>query len=222
MRGQEGRRLPDIISPDIERYVEQHTTPLPPLLAELVRETQTRFAERSGMLSGQVEGQLLQMLVAATGARRVLEIGTFTGFSALMMAAALAPDGELITLELSPEHAAFARSYFERSPDGGKIRLIEGPALESLKSLSGPFDFVFIDANKDGYEAYFDAALQLLADDGLIAVDNVLWSGEVIDPADDNGRAIVAFNEKIAKDDRVVQVITTIRDGVMLIRKGAR
>lgn len=211
--------MPDIVPAEIEAYAAAHTTGLPLLLQELVAETQKKFADRSQMLSGQLEGQFLQMLVATAGARRVLEVGTFTGFSALMMAAALPADGELTTLELSKKHADFARSFFERSPDGGKIKLIEGPALESLKSLRGPFDFVFIDANKDGYADYYDAAMELLAPGGLIAVDNVLWSGEVLDPKDDNGRAIVAFNEKVARDDRVVQVITTVRDGVMLIRR---
>lgn len=214
--------MPDIITLEIEAYASAHTTPLPPILEELVAETKSRFAERSGMLSGQVEGQFLQTLVAATGARRVLEIGTFTGFSALMMAAALPADGELVTLELNREHAAFARSYFERAPQGPRIRLVEGPALESLQRLDGRFDFVFIDADKGGYAAYYDAVLPMLANKGLIAVDNVLWSGEVLDPQSDDARAIVAFNKKIADDSRVVQVITTVRDGVMLIRKGDR
>lgn len=136
-----------------------------------------------------------------------------------MMAGGMPADGELITLELGPRVSAFARSYFERSPDGAKIRLIEGPAEESLRDLQGPFDFVFIDANKNGYAAHYDAVLPMLADGGLIAVDNVLWSGEVFDPKEEDARAIADFNEKIAKDERVAQVITTIRDGVMLIRK---
>jgi len=209
-----------IVPPEIERYAEEYTTPLPPLLEELAGETAERFPDRFGMLCGQVEGQFLQMLVAATDAHRVLEIGTFTGFSALMMAAALPDHGELITLELSAEHAAFARSFFERSPDGGKITLIEGPALESLRRLSGTFDFVFIDADKTGYVAYYDAVLPMLSARGLIAVDNVLREGNVLGPKDEGDRAIVAFNGKIAEDERVVQVISTVRDGVMLIRRG--
>jgi caffeoyl-CoA O-methyltransferase len=171
------------------------------------------------MLSGQLEGQFLQMLVAAAGARRVLEIGTFTGFSALMMAAALPPDGELITLELSEEHAAIARRYFGRSEHGGKIRLLLGAALDSLQTLEGPFDFVFIDADKGNYGNYYEAALPLLAGDGLIAADNVLWGGYVLDPQEDQGRAIAAFNDRVANDDRVRQVVVPIRDGVLLIRK---
>jgi len=208
-----------IVPPELERYAEQQTTPLSPLMEELVRETRAAFPDRFQMLCGQVEGQYLQMLVAAVGARRVLEVGTFTGFSALMMAAALPADGELITLELSPKHAAFAKSFFERSPAGKKITLIEGPALESLHSLQGPFDFAFIDANKTGYPAYYDAVVPILSDRGIIAADNVLRDGNVLDPQDDDDRAIVEFNEKVAKDDRVVQVLTTVRDGVMLIRK---
>lgn len=211
--------MPEIITAEIENYAAAHTTPLPDLLEELVAETKVKFPDRAGMLSGQVEGQFLQMLVAVTRATRVLEVGTFTGFSALMMAAALPAGGELITLELSKEHADFARGYFARSPHGKKVVLIEGPALDSLRKLDGRFGLVFIDANKDGYGDYYEAALGLLEPGGLIVVDNVLWSGEVLHPQDDSGRAIVAFNERVAKDDRVVQVITTIRDGVMLIRR---
>jgi caffeoyl-CoA O-methyltransferase len=153
------------------------------------------------------------------GARRALEVGTFTGFSALMMAAALPDDGEVVTLELSAEHAAFARSFFERSEHGHKVRLVEGPAPESLKGLAGPFDLVFIDANKTGYVDYYEAALPLLSERGVIAVDNVLWSGEVLDPKDDDARAIVAFNEHVAQDERVTQVMLTVRDGILLIRR---
>lgn len=211
--------MPDIVPADIERYCEAQTTPLPPLVAELVRETNERFGALALMLSGPVEGQFLQTLVACTRARRVLEVGTFTGFSALMMAAALPADGELVTLELSPNHAAFARSYFERSEHGHKIRLLEGPALESLRTLAGPFDLVFIDADKPGYISYCESALGMLSENGLIVADNVLWSGHVIDPKDDQARAIVAFNQHVAADERVVQVMLSVRDGVSLIRK---
>src|SRR6185503_4296549 len=119
--------MPQLVPSKIDKYAAAHTTPLPPLLEELVRETEAKFPDRFQMLSGQVEGQFLRMLVSISGAKRVLEVGTFTGFSALMMAAGLPADSELITLELDPEHAAFARSYFERSDDGKKIRLVEGP-----------------------------------------------------------------------------------------------
>ncbi len=203
----------------IETYAARHTTPLPPLLDELVATTRSSMGEAAGMLSGQVEGTLLQALVAAAGARRVLEIGTFTGFSALMMAAALPDDGELITCDLDPKAIALARSFFARSPDGRKITLVEGPALETMKTLRGPFDVVFIDADKERYIAYYEAALPLLAPRGLIAVDNVLWSGRVLDPKEKSDQAIVAFNEHVQRDPRVANVLLSVRDGVMLVRK---
>jgi caffeoyl-CoA O-methyltransferase len=211
--------LPQIVSPEIERYAAEHTTPLPPLLDELVRETHSRFGGRAEMLCGQVEGQFLRMLVAMSSAQRVLEIGTFTGFSALMMAAGLPSDGELVTLELSAEHAEFARSFIARSGDGGKVRLIEGPALESLKTLRGPFDFAFIDADKVSYPAYFKAALRLLSRGGLIALDNVLREGDVLNPKDEGTIAIAELNDIVTKDDSVENVMLTVRDGVMLVRK---
>jgi caffeoyl-CoA O-methyltransferase len=211
--------LPQIVSPEIERYAAAHTKPLPPLLEELIRETESKFADRAQMLSGQVEGQFLRMLVVMSGAQRVLEIGTFTGFSALMMAAGLPSDGELVTLELSAEHARFARSFIARSEDGGKIRLIEGSALKSLKTLRGPFDFAFIDADKTSYPAYYKAALRLLSHGGLIAIDNALREGDVLDPKDEGTVAIAELNDIVTKDDSVENVMLTVRDGVMLIRK---
>jgi caffeoyl-CoA O-methyltransferase len=211
--------LPQIVSAEIERYAAARTSPLPPLLDELVRETQAHFADRAQMLCGQVEGQFLQLLVATSGARRVLEIGTFTGFSALMMAGGLRADGELITLELSAEHAEFARGYFARSEHGGKIRLIEGKALDSLKTLAGPFDFAFIDADKTSYPAYYKAVVPLLSPGGLIAVDNALREGEVLDPKDDAARATAELNSTVTADRRVENVMLTVRDGVMLVRK---
>jgi caffeoyl-CoA O-methyltransferase len=168
-----------------------------------------------------VEGRLLELLVFATGARRVLEFGTYAGFSALSMAAALPSDGELVTLELEPEHAAFARSYVDRSEHGGKIRILLGPALESLPELEGPFDLVFIDANKEDYVDYYDRSLELLAPRGLIVADNTLWSGRVVDASDtdESTAAIKRFNDHVAGDPRVRCVILSVRDGVTLIRR---
>jgi caffeoyl-CoA O-methyltransferase len=208
-----------LVPDEIERYAMAHTTPLPPLLEELIAVTEERFGQRARMLSGQLEGTLLQMLVASGGARRVLEIGTFTGFAAQMMATALPEDGELITCDVDPKAIEVALAYFERSPHGHKISLREGPALETMRTLEPGFDLIFIDADKENYINYYEASLPLLAPGGLIAVDNVLWSGRVLDPKDDSDRAIVAFNEHIARDPRVTQVILTIRDGVMLVRK---
>jgi len=208
-----------LVPEEIERYAMAHTTPLPALLDELIATTQERLGEQARMLSGQLEGTLLQLLVASLGARRVLEIGTFTGFSAQMMAAALPDDGQLITCDLDPKAIEIAKGFFERSPHGRKIKLREGPALETMQSLEPGFDLVFIDADKTNYINYYEEALRLLAPGGLIAVDNVLWSGRVLDPKDENDHAIVAFNEHVSRDERVTQVVLTLRDGVMLVRR---
>jgi caffeoyl-CoA O-methyltransferase len=208
-----------LVPEEIEEYAQAHSTQMTPLMAELAATTQEKLPDRANMLSGQLEGLILQMLAASMGAKRALEVGTFTGFSALMVAGGLPDDGEVVTLELDAEHAALARSFFARHPDGHKVRLVEGPALDSLKTLAGPFDLVFIDANKTGYIDYYEAALGLLSERGVIAVDNVLWSGEVIDAKDDDGKAIAAFNEHVSRDERVTHVMLTVRDGIMLIRR---
>jgi len=208
-----------LVPEPIERYAMAHTTPLPPLLEELIAVTEEQLGGQARMLSGQMEGTLLQTLVAALGARRVLEIGTFTGFSAQMMAAALSEDGELVTCDLDPKAITIAGTFFGRSPHGHKISLREGPALETMRSLEPGFDLVFIDADKENYINYYEEALRLLSPNGLIAVDNVLWSGRVLDPKEESDRAIVAFNEHVAADDRVSQVVLTVRDGLMLVRK---
>jgi len=210
-----------LVPEEIEQYAMAHTTPLSPLLEELITVTQERFGRQARMLSGQLEGTLLQLLIASMGARRVLEIGTFTGFAAQMMAAALPDDGELITCDVDPKAIDFAKSYFERSPHGRKISLREGPALETMRTLEPGFDLIFIDADKENYTNYYEQALPLLASNGLIVVDNVLWSGRVLDPKDESDRAIVAFNDHVAQDERVTEVILTVRDGVMLVRKRA-
>ncbi|MCH8191465.1 MAG: class I SAM-dependent methyltransferase [Chloroflexi bacterium] len=207
-----------IVPDDIERYAAQHTTPLPPLLEELTRATYESM-QVPQMLSGQLEGTLLQFLVVLTRAKRVLELGMFTGFSAQMMAAALPDDGQLITCDIDPKALEFSKPFFDRSPHGRKIEVRLGPALETLKSLDGPFDLVFIDADKGNYIAYYERCMELLAPDGVIVVDNVLWSGRVLEPKDDSDRAIAAFNDHVNRDPRVQNVILTVRDGIMLIRK---
>jgi caffeoyl-CoA O-methyltransferase len=202
----------------IDGYAAQHSTPLPDLLQELLATTEQRLGSRVRMISGQVEGLLLQTLAASLGARRILEVGMFTGFSALMMAAALPEDGELVTCEVNPEAIAIAQSFFARSPDGHKIQIRQGPALETLATLSGPFDFMFVDAEKTEYTAYYEAALPLLAPRGVMAVDNVLQRGRVLQPQDEEGHAVAAFNEHVRQDTRVTAVLLPLRDGVTLIR----
>ncbi len=206
-------------SKDIEHYIKKHSSPLSGLLRDLEKETREK-TDMPEMLTGKVEGRLLQMLVRISGARRIVEIGTFTGFSALMMAEGLPEDGKLITCEISEKYARIARRYFKRSPLGKKISLELGPALDTLRRLSDEStDFVFIDADKTSYPDYYSESMRILKKDGLIAVDNVLWSGRVLDPQDDDSRSIARLNEQVRKDRRVEQVMLTVRDGVYLIRK---
>ncbi len=209
-----------VVSEDIEAYASAHTSPEDPLLAEVAAATRAS-QEGHGMMVGLLEGRFLETLVWLSGARRILEIGCFTGYSALSMAAALPPDGTITTCEIDPERAAMARRHFDASPWASRIRILEGPALESIAGLEGPFDLIFIDADKANYPNYYEAALALLAERGLIAADNVLWSGRVLDEADqtDDTKAIRAFNDMVVNDPRVMCVMATVRDGVLLIRR---
>jgi caffeoyl-CoA O-methyltransferase len=169
------------------------------------------------MLTGPVAGRLLEMLVWFGRPQRVLEIGTFSGHSALAMAAALPEDGKIDTLELDPERAAVAQRYFDRSPHGDRITLHLGPALDTIARLEGAFDLVFIDADKEGYVDYYEAVFPRLAERGLIVADNTLWSGSVVEPGD--GGPITRFNEHVHADPRAVSVILSVRDGMTLIRR---
>jgi caffeoyl-CoA O-methyltransferase len=209
-----------VVDEKIEAYAAAHTSPEHPLLAEVAANTRAS-QEGHGMMVGLLEGRFLETLVWLSGARRILEIGCFTGYSALSMAAALPPGGTITTCELDPERAALARRHFNASPWADRIDLIEGPALDSLTLLMGPFDLVFIDADKVNYPRYYEAVLPLLADHGLIVADNVLWSGRVLDEADqsDDTKAIRAFNDMVVNDPRVTCVMATVRDGVLLIRR---
>ncbi|MGK3967307.1 O-methyltransferase [Sorangium sp. So ce118] len=212
--------MPPIANPELERYAHDHTEPPPALLDEL-REYTRAHDPRAGMQVGRIEGTLLGVLVALMQARRVLEIGTFTGYSALSMAQALPPDGELITCDLDPEVARVARSFFDRSEHGKKIRIAVGDALDTIRALpaSPPFDLVFIDADKVRYSTYYEEALPRLRRGGLIVADNTLWSGEVLAPETEDGRALAAFNDLVVRDRRVEKVMLTVRDGVTLARK---
>jgi caffeoyl-CoA O-methyltransferase len=210
-----------IVPEEIERYAEEHTTPAGEFMAALAEETRSTL-RAPGMLSGAVEGRLLEMLVFATGARRVLEFGTYSGYSALSMARALPQDGRIVSLEVDPEHAEFARRHIAASPYADRIEVLLGPALENVERLDGPFDLVFIDADKPNYGRYYEAALPKLSERGLIAVDNTLWSGRVLDPGDDadeSTRALAEFNDMLVRDERVVCVMLTVRDGVTLVRR---
>lgn len=205
----------------VEDYVDAHTDDVSRLLEKLFAETE-KITGRSRWSIGKVEGKLLQMLIKISNARRVVEVGTFTGYSALAMAEALPDDGRLITLENSREFADIALRYFKKSPYGPKVELIFGPALQTLKTLpDNSQDFVFIDADKPSYGVYFDEALRILRAGGVILVDNVFWRYKIFKKkiSNENARAIAAFNEKVRQENRVEKVMLSVRDGVYLIRK---
>jgi caffeoyl-CoA O-methyltransferase len=172
------------------------------------------------MLTGAIEGRLLEFLVFLGQPRLVLEIGTYSGYSALSMARALPAGGRIITCELDPERVAFAGRHIEQAGYGDRIEIRPGPALETIGGLDGPFDLVFIDADKEGYHDYYEAVLPKLSEHGLIIADNTLYSGDVLSPEpESNGEAIARFNHHVAADPLTVQVILPIRDGVTLIRR---
>lgn len=219
----------------LDPYLDRCTTAESPALADLAERT-AAYDWRQGlepeMLSGHVEGRLLQFLIRMSGARRVLEIGMFTGYSALAMAEALPSDGILVACEIDATAAEFARQAFATCAVGAKIAVEVGPALETLHTLSeaadrdprAAFDFVFVDADKAGYPSYLDVLLDtpVLAPDGVIAVDNTLMQGEPYlegQPMSANGAAIAAFNRSVSEDPRVEQVLVPLRDGLTLIRR---
>ena len=206
----------------MERYVEEHTTAPPDYLLALAQETRDTL-EAPQMLSGPVEGRFLEALVHATNARLVLDIGTYSGYSALSMAAGLAEGGKVVTCDINEKSVEVARRYIEKSPFADRIDIRIGPALETIAALDGPYDFVFIDADKTNYLNYYEAVLPKLSDRGLIAADNTLWSGRVVDPSDTTGdtEALKAFNDRVRDDQRVICVQTTVRDGVTLVWKRA-
>ena len=208
----------EFLDEKIEEYAFNHTSYEGNLLKRLEEETYEKL-EIPQMTTGRIEARFLKLLARLVGAKRILEIGTFAGYSALSMAEALPEDGELITCEIDPEAIVFAKRYFDLSPHGKKITLLEGAALDSLKSISGPFDMAFIDADKENYSNYYEAILPMIRYGGLIAVDNVLWSGRVLDPKDKSDKAIHQFNERVIQDKRVESVLLTVRDGLNCIIK---
>jgi len=204
----------------VEQFAHDHTEPETDLYVRLREETY-RVMQRPQMQVDVIEGRFLQMLVRLSSAKRILELGMFTGYSALMMAEALPDNGHLITCEIDPKAEAIARRYFAESPHGDKITIRMGPALDTIKTLADPLDLVFIDADKLNYSNYYEACLPLVKSGGLVVADNVLWSGKVVDPKDADDHAIVAFNRLVQLDSRAENVCLTVRDGMMLARKRA-
>jgi caffeoyl-CoA O-methyltransferase len=210
----------EMVKHEIEEYAVAHTTVPSPAVAALRSETDSNMPIPE-MAGGLVESRLLEALVTATRATRVLEIGTFTGVTALSIAERLPAGGIVVTLEVDEEHAAIARRHFDASPVRDRIELVVGNALEIVQTLDGPFDVVFIDAWKADYLAYYEAVLPKLADHGVIVADNVLREGSVLDPApgDEGAIALVAFADRVQADDRVDNAMLTVADGLLLIWK---
>jgi caffeoyl-CoA O-methyltransferase len=212
--------MPFIVSEEVDRYAAAHTSAEPDWLARAAEITQ-RETTAPGMLTGHVEGRFLEFLVWALEPRLVVEVGTFTGYGSLSMAAALPSGGRVITCEIDERHAELARANFAASPYADRIELRVGPALDTINAIDERIDFAFIDADKEGYLSYYDAIVPKLSERGVIAADNVLWSGSVADPTVTEGQtqAIRTFNDHVLADERVSCVMTTIRDGITLIRR---
>ena len=208
----------------IDDYISRHTTAEGELFASITRDTYLHVINPH-MLSGQVQGELLRMFSRMVRPRRILELGTYTGYSALCLAEGLTDDGELLTIEHNDELEDIIRRHLALSPLGNRIRLIIGDAKEVLSPFTfhlSPFDIVFIDADKREYCAYYELVFPLVRDGGFILADNTLWDGHVIDPAYDHDKQTLElrrFNDLVASDPRVSQVILPVRDGLTVIYK---
>ncbi|HEY5648204.1 MAG TPA: class I SAM-dependent methyltransferase [Nitrospiria bacterium] len=207
-----------IIDEEIEKYAFRATRPEPFLLEELSAKTHETM-ELPQMLTGRLEGRFLKLLVTLLRPRLILEVGTFTGYSALSMAEGLPDDGRIITCEVDPKARAMAQAAFDASPYGKKIEIRMGPALDTIRTVDETIDLSFIDADKTAYPDYYEEILSRTRPGGVILLDNMLWSGSVLEPDDDSSRTLARLNEAIARDDRVENVLLTVRDGIQFVRK---
>ena len=209
-----------IVDANVERYAEEHTTPAGDLFDRLATETREK-TEIPQMMVGRIEGKFLEFLVRTTRAEQVLELGTFTGYSSISMARGLTGTGRVISCDVNPDTTAIARRYAEEAGVDDRIEYRLGPALDAVGSLDGPFDLIFIDADKANYVNYYEALLPKLAANGLMIVDNTLWSGRVADErdGDESTEAIRRLNDRVRDDDRVECVLLTVRDGMLLVRR---
>lgn len=209
----------DMVAGEAEEYAAGHTTPMSPLLEEIANYT-LKKTESPSMLTGRIEGRFLQLIIALSAFKNVIDIGTFTGYSALAMAESIPPDGKVLTIEHNSAYADIAQGFFNRSPHGYKIKLQQGEAIDILKLLPAEAtDLVFIDADKTNYLAYYQESMRILRPGGFIVVDNALWYGRIFEPKDEDSKAIALFNEEVNTDNRVEKLFLTIRDGIYLIRK---
>jgi caffeoyl-CoA O-methyltransferase len=207
-----------LVDESIERYAFRNTSPEPDLLQELAARTQTEMDDPA-MLTGRVEGRLLKLIVQFCQPRFILEVGTFTGYSALSMAEGQDDNGRIVTCEIDPTAQKVAQESFDASLVGHRIEIRMGPALDTIRNLECAIDLSFIDADKERYPEYYEEVLRRTRPGGVLIFDNMLWSGKVVDPQDATTRAIAALNEIITRDERVENVLLTVRDGIQLVRK---
>ena len=211
----------DIVDPAINDYLVAHSEPADDVLRDLAEETHRELGGRAAMQISHDEGELLTMLVRLTGTRQAVEVGTFTGYSSICIARGLPSDGHLLCCDVSEDYTSVARRYWERAGVTDKIELRIAPAVETLAALpTDPhLDFAFVDADKTGYASYVEEIVPRLRPGGLMVLDNMLWSGEVLDPQNDDGRAVADLNDALVADDRLDVVLLPVRDGVSLARK---
>ncbi len=207
-----------IVNPELEAYAARQSSPESALFKNLARATRAK-TDLPQMQVGHLEGSFLRLLMKIARAKRVLEIGTFTGYSALAMAEGLPPGGRIITCDINPDTTRIAREYWAQSPHGKKIELRLGPAAQTIQRLKGPFDAVFIDADKENYIRYWQLCVPKVRKGGILLADNTLWSGRVLHPEESSDKAIAAFNRRVAADKRVDIVLLTVRDGLTLAVK---
>ena len=207
-----------LVDESIEEYASSHTSTEPALLLDLIEKTHTGM-KLPQMLTGRVEGRLLRLLVQLLQPKLIVEIGTFTGYSALSMAEGMPEGGKIITCDIDPEAQRYAQAAFDAYPYGSMIELRMGPAIDTIRRIDEPIDFSFIDADKEGYPEYYEELLPRTRAGGLILLDNALMSGRVLNPNDDASRAVARLNDRIAQDERVEHVFLPVRDGVLIVRK---
>lgn len=210
--------MPELFAPGIEEYAFNHTRPEPAQLAAAADHTRATLSNH-GMLTGRVEGRFLKLMVLALRPKLVVEVGTFTGYSALSMAEGLPEGGRIITCELDPEHARLSQANFDASPFGRLVDMRIGPAAQTLRGIDGPVDLAFIDADKPGYPEYYELLVPKMRSGGVILLDNMLMGGRVLDPQSEADRLVHELNARIAADDRVENAFLTVRDGVQMVVK---
>lgn len=211
----------EYLSDELHQYISDHTTPAPELLNELERETWVKVI-MPRMLSGHVQGQFLKMISQMIRPKFLLEVGIFTGYASHYLVEGLAEDGEYHGVEINEELEPIIRKYWDKNPRGKDMQLHIGPAAEVLERLHKPWDLVFLDADKAGLQTYYEQLIPQMLSGGIMLIDNLLWSGKVVEPLasnDKDTRAILALNKHIAEDHRVEQVMLSIRDGIVMLRK---